>query len=272
MKPQFLSAPSGFQLAFLLLATEFFVMLVATFLSTRIGWPDDRLNLLGNLIFFGGWLAIIFSIAPLRRYALQILAAPLPGPALREAITVGVAKVSGPLAIAGALVLWNFVAAPAGHPASAPSAEDVALADARASSAFGWLHFATAISLGPFVEELLYRGFLYRAWERQFGWFWSMVATSLYFAILHPTHMVSSAIGSVVYVCLLRRTGTLWAPIVAHALFNLLVQWHVLGRPLRHTGELVDLACLAFVCVALPAYVSMAHRSRADAAARPPAP
>jgi membrane protease YdiL (CAAX protease family) len=270
MKSPFISPPSGFQLAFLYLASQFFAMLAASFLSKRIDWPEDRLNLLGNLISFGVWLAIIFSITPLREFALRALGPRLTGAALREAIAVGVAKVSSPLAIAGALVLWGVMA---GHPpAPVPSAEDVAAMDARASSAFGWLHFAIAISLGPFVEELLYRGFLYQAWERQFGWFRSMVATSLFFAILHPTHMVSSAIGSVVYVCLLRRTGTLWAPIVAHALFNLLVQWHVLGRPLQHTGDFFHMSCLAFVCVALPAYVWKAHRLRADAAARLPAP
>lgn len=246
-------------------------MLVTTILAARIGWPDEFYNLLGNFIFFGSWMAIIVLVAPLRRSALQALSVAPSRSSLGEAVIVAVAKITNPVAIVGALVAWNLLMVSAGdRPLTVRRFEDLSHVDASASSAFGWTKFAVAITLGPFMEELLYRGFLYRTWERQWGWFRAMLATSCYFAILHPTHMISAGIGSVFYVCLLRRTGSLWVPIAAHSLFNLLVQWPVLGREIyvrsmRPTDDIgawgLEFACLAFLCIALPIYVWMAHRA-----------
>jgi hypothetical protein len=81
--------------------------------------------------------------------------------------------------------------------------------------------------------------------------------------------MPSAFLGSVVYVCVLRRTGTLRAPILVHMLFNALVSWPVLGHLVFRapsgdfstaTSWVVPFGCLAFVSVALPAYVWMSRR------------
>ena len=126
--------------------------------------------------------------------------------------------------------------------------------------------------IGPFVEEVVFRGFLFGAWERQWGWIPAMLATSICFGLIHPGKFIQTFIGSIVFVCILRRTGTLWGPILAHMLYNALVTWPLLGQmimakpalDLRNPWEWVlEFACLAFVIVALPVYVWMARTKRA---------
>jgi membrane protease YdiL (CAAX protease family) len=130
--------------------------------------------------------------------------------------------------------------------------------------------------VAPVVEELVFRGLLYRAWERQWGWIASLVLTSACFAICHPTHMASTFIASVIYICILRRTGTIRACIAVHALFNFLVSWPVLGQVFMQAprGDTAAwstwapfLACLAFTAAALPAYVLMSRRDARDTVA-----
>jgi membrane protease YdiL (CAAX protease family) len=127
--------------------------------------------------------------------------------------------------------------------------------------------FATLI--GPVVEELVFRGFLYRAWERQWGWLPAMLLTSLVFGLYHA-HFLVAFCGSIVFVCLLRRTGTLRAPIVVHAVFNLALWYPLLGRFMFPTSLAAQrdlsewnwqIACLLAAVVFIPAYVWLARKS-----------
>jgi membrane protease YdiL (CAAX protease family) len=131
---------------------------------------------------------------------------------------------------------------------------------------FSWL-------VGPVIEELVFRGILYQAWERQWGWIASLVLTSLCFGLIHPSHMLSAGLGGIFLVCVLRRFGTLRACIAVHMLFNVIISWPLLGQvlftapeanPTRLSTWTFQLACLALVSVALPAYVWL---SRKDARA-----
>ena len=99
------------------------------------------------------------------------------------------------------------------------------------------------------------------------------------FRILQET-LPRAFLASVVYTCVLRRTGTLRASIQVHILYNVLVSWPLLGRVLlaRPAGDLespatwaIPLACLAFVSIALPAYLWLARRDVRVDDAPPPA-
>ena len=77
-----------------------------------------------------------------------------------------------------------------------------------------------------------------------------------------------------VYICLLRRTGTLRASILAHMGFNILISWPFVGQFLltlegrelaRMSTWTVELACLVLVAIALPVYLAL---SRTDARAQ----
>jgi membrane protease YdiL (CAAX protease family) len=134
---------------------------------------------------------------------------------------------------------------------------------------------------GPLLEELVFRGLLFRAFERQRGWLYAAVATSVLFGLAHPDRMVASGLGGLVLACVLRRTGSLRACVLLHALYNVLVSWPLLGQVLLspRSGDLgspatwaLPLACLAFVAVALPTCLWLAARPESCATTGAPAP
>jgi membrane protease YdiL (CAAX protease family) len=131
--------------------------------------------------------------------------------------------------------------------------------------------------IGPIVEELVFRGLLYRAWERQWGWIPSLFLTSACFGLFHLHNFTATFLASVVLICLLRRTGTLRATILAHMAVNILVSWPLLGQVLltlegreisRMSTWSVELASLVFVSIALPAYLVMSRTDAREAALR----
>jgi membrane protease YdiL (CAAX protease family) len=64
-----------------------------------------------------------------------------------------------------------------------------------------YLTAAFAITLGPLMEELFFRGFLYPVLARRWGAFWSILVTALLFALIHsPQYGYSWA--AVLIVCL----------------------------------------------------------------------
>jgi membrane protease YdiL (CAAX protease family) len=80
-----------------------------------------------------------------------------------------------------------------------------------------------AAILGPLVEELFFRGFLYNALKKYIGVFWSMAATAAIFATLHA-HAVGflpiMALGALL-AYLYEKTGTLVSSITVHMIHNL---------------------------------------------------
>ena len=122
--------------------------------------------------------------------------------------------------------------------------------------------------IAPLVEEVLFRGFLFDAWAHRWGAFVATVLTSALFAAYHP-HFLATFISGVVFVCAVRRTGTLWGSIVVHSIFNLMLWYPLAGQfglpdPERAIGDIsnwgFNLACLLFASIALPIYIWMAVR------------
>jgi membrane protease YdiL (CAAX protease family) len=170
-----------------------------------------------------------------------------------------------PLAIGGAIVLWHWSVG--GEMALARRlGQERSLATSFALEAFVF-SFLVAGMLAPIVEELLFRGLLYRAWEARWGWFWSMLATSAVFAAYHPVPF-AAFIGSIIFVIVLRRTGSIWSPILVHGIGNMFLSPLLLGRFYfntagKETGEIAlwpyHLAALAVLAAALPVYAWMAR-------------
>lgn len=80
-----------------------------------------------------------------------------------------------------------------------------------------------AAIVGPMIEELFFRGFLYNAVKRHIGIVWAMVVTAAFFAALH-TNLVGFLpimILGLVLAYLYEKTGTLVAPITVHIIHNL---------------------------------------------------
>jgi len=267
---------TGTQIAFLVFAVHFFSMLLGEAIAGVIGSPGMTASFTALLITFGIAVGLLAGLQPLRRFAATELARPLPLPMAREIAIVAAAKVATPAAVVG---FAAAVALSAGETASIRQG----IWPVDPARAWTWITSPTGLFqlvilswvVGPLVEEIVFRGLLYRAWERQWGWVPSLLLTSACFSLCHPTHMASSFLGSVIYICVLRRSGTLLAPIAVHALFNILVSWPLLGQlimqapkgdPQSWSTWAPFLACLAFTVVALPAYVLMSRRDARDTA------
>lgn len=87
-----------------------------------------------------------------------------------------------------------------------------------------WLYvmIAVAVTLGPFVEELVFRGFFFNALWRRFSFTASAIISALIFGAAHgqPAGIVPLAAGGVVLAGVYARTGSLWSSTIAHGTFN----------------------------------------------------
>jgi CAAX protease family protein len=77
-----------------------------------------------------------------------------------------------------------------------------------------------AVIAAPFVEELVFRGILFRKLRFQRGGGAALVLTSALFAVLHPGRQLNMAILGIQLVLLYTSTRTLWAPVLAHLINN----------------------------------------------------
>ena len=77
----------------------------------------------------------------------------------------------------------------------------------------------------PVGEELLFRGFLYRVLRQRFGIRMALGATALLFAILHmaPQSLLPYTVLGLAFGLVYEWTGSLWASIVLHGLWNFIV-------------------------------------------------
>jgi len=79
-----------------------------------------------------------------------------------------------------------------------------------------------AALMGPLIEELFFRGFMYNALRSRAGVFWATVSTAALFAALH-TNIVGflpiMALG-ILLAHLYEKTGTLVAPVAVHMMHN----------------------------------------------------
>ena len=85
------------------------------------------------------------------------------------------------------------------------------------------LVFIALVCLAPFVEEILFRGFLFNAFRRTFGFWVGSIAVSLLFAVAHQQVNVGIDVFVLsMFLCFLReKTSSLWPTIGLHALKNL---------------------------------------------------
>jgi membrane protease YdiL (CAAX protease family) len=86
----------------------------------------------------------------------------------------------------------------------------------------------TTCFLLPVAEELAFRSGLFRGWRARLGGVWAALASSALFALFHSDPL-GSFLSAFAWVLLYVRTGTLWAPVVAHCLNNLFAAAWLLG-------------------------------------------
>lgn len=93
--------------------------------------------------------------------------------------------------------------------------------------------FVVLVLLTPFVEETLFRGFLFRAYRRRFGLLIATLSVSLLFAAVHA-HLnvqIDVFVFSLVLCYLRERTDNLWSCVILHMLKNsvaFIVFYHII--------------------------------------------
>lgn len=264
---------TGLQAAFLLFAIAFAAMLIARPLSQAIGLPEGSFNTLGNLISFPLEIAFVFAVPQLRALVLEGLRRPLPGRVRVEAMALSILKVVMTFGVWGAVALWGLhVSQRSTNLQVYGFLLDREAMDARYFAAWGLLQAVLAVSIGPFCEEVIYRGVLYRLWEQQWGWVAGAVLSAAVFSVIHPHNLIQAFLSAILYACLYKRTGSLWATTLCHAFYNLLVTWPLLGhvlalKPIEATSELgpwiPNIACLAIGVIGFVLYARLAARTPA---------
>lgn len=76
--------------------------------------------------------------------------------------------------------------------------------------------------LAPFFEEILFRGVIFRYFQRRFGLIGGAVTSSLLFGLVHPSlssFLPITALG-IVLAWIYHKSGSLIAPIITHMLWN----------------------------------------------------
>ena len=95
-----------------------------------------------------------------------------------------------------------------------------------------WLGALSALVLAPIAEELFYRGLVLHAWLREYGRWVALIGSSALFGLVHyglnPIEgrlpelpwLIMPAVAGLILGLLALRTGSLIAPIAAHATMN----------------------------------------------------
>ena len=89
-------------------------------------------------------------------------------------------------------------------------------------SGAAFIMIVLATTLVPFVEELAFRGLLY-GWLRQRFDIWpSVIASSLFFAVMHdaPMLILPITVVGIILALLYERYQSIWPCVIAHGTFN----------------------------------------------------
>ncbi|MBO5208388.1 MAG: CPBP family intramembrane metalloprotease [Lachnospiraceae bacterium] len=76
---------------------------------------------------------------------------------------------------------------------------------------------------GPFCEEFVFRGMIFRGYKKSGSVFWSVILSSLLFGLMHMNFNQAAyafAIG-IMFALLVEATGSLWGSTIAHMVVNM---------------------------------------------------
>jgi membrane protease YdiL (CAAX protease family) len=261
---------TGSQIAFFTFALLLLIVPVTKYVVGLHPWSQPEARLISTILPFTVMAIVLWSFPRLRAICAAELSRTIPLERRREVLAISVAGLAIAFAWAGLWMLWWWVTegpVSAEQRLRALDSHDVSMAEALTlAGALRGLLVATLVA--PLIEEIVFRRLLYSAWERQWGWVAAMLLSSALFGLYHP-NFIPAFTAAIVYACLYRRTGTLWAPIAAHAFYNFCVFYPFAGRFVfpragEPSGDLANwgfhLACLLFVLVAVPAYAWMSRK------------
>lgn len=267
---------SGAQIAFLTFAWLLLMVPATRWLLKVHDWSPEHAAFIERCLAILAMGAVLLAVPRLRRLCSDLLSTPVPAERRRETWLVAFTKPLMAFAILGLAALWRWTAeGPGGLAQWVRSWASPEIQMGRALAATGVAMLLTQAIVGPVIEELVFRGLLYKAWEEKWGWVIAMILSSAVFGAYHGGFW-PAFVGGLIYVALYRRTGSLLAPILVHGIYNGLLWYPLLGRyvmpgHLEAPGDISSwafhLAALVVCAVAIPAYLWMARTPSARVAA-----
>jgi len=89
------------------------------------------------------------------------------------------------------------------------------------------LNFVSVVVLSPVIQEFIFRGYLLHRWSRKWGLLYGVMLSSAVFGAVHPDTLPAMVTG-IGFAILYLKTQSIWAPIIAHGIYNLIVWlWHL---------------------------------------------
>jgi len=169
-------------------------------------------------------LAQVFSYVPILAYILILL----PWLAHRP-----LSSIFGPFhgrqvfaGLLGAIMMWLSVmivgAIQAGFLGHQPTQTAVKLFENAKPGIWLDVMAVVAITLAPFAEELIFRGFIFNALWRRLPFSLSALGSGILFGIAHgqSAGIAPLAAGGFVLASVYARSGSLWSSMIAHGTFN----------------------------------------------------
>ena len=88
------------------------------------------------------------------------------------------------------------------------------------------LHFFSAVIIAPFLEELIFRGFLYNIFKKRYGITVGVIVSTTIFALLHGNtyyRFIPMILTCMFMPYLYEKSKSLIPPIITHSVYNLIV-------------------------------------------------
>ena len=201
------------------------VVVVVTIVALNVGDPaeDPNAALAAAIATFGFslWLATAVLILATRKNLTleQIGFRPLRGTALLWPVATWM----GALAI---LVVYGLIVVVFGEVTGrdvSRMTEGNPLPDTEAMTTTVWAVLGLSVILAaPIGEELFFRSLLFRAVQARWGLIAGMAISGLLFALVHlAISVVIPFMGiGMLFAWAYRKSGSLWTPVIAHAIFN----------------------------------------------------
>lgn len=132
-----------------------------------------------------------------------------------------------------------------------------------------------AIVFAPLTEEFIFRGVLLQRWAVRWNLPVGIMASSVLFGILHVNNPLGLTMFGIIMALLYIRTRSLWVPIIAHALNNIVAVTPELLFPSPETFKLEDLQQgwwmgLVGLCIAAPTLIHFISKNWPQKSANPP--
>lgn len=86
-----------------------------------------------------------------------------------------------------------------------------------------FIFLSQSILMGPFIEELYFRGAALQLWVKKYGYIWAVLLSSLFFVLIHPKSsllFLSVFVHSVIYCILAIKFKHILYSFFAHASYN----------------------------------------------------